>query len=73
MQNFIQETYYYLNYFIDQIFCYLEKNRLIKVNNISHDMKCFMLKPIFDFEITKRMKNGLETEGGLLVDLITNN
>ena len=36
-------------------------------------MKYFMLKPIFDFEITKRMKNGLETEGGLLVDLITNN
>ena len=32
-----------------------------------------MLEPIFDFEITKGMSNGLETEGGLLVDLITNN
>ena len=36
-------------------------------------MKYFMLNPIFEFKITKRMKNGLETEGGLLVDLIIYN
>ena len=46
---------------------------LFKNNYCFYERKYFMLKPIFDFEITKRMNNVLETEGGLLVDLITNN